>query len=81
MVAGKMGSTSLPIAAKCGIDAFIVYSFVCTADNLCVVSEHIGTLLTLYVAVASIGTGNRHDRPESSPDGGLVVTEPPNHGT
>ena len=62
MVAGKMGSTSLPIAAKCGIDALIIYLFVCPADNLCVVSEHIGTLLPLYVAVASIGTGNRHDR-------------------
>ena len=35
---------------------------VCPAENLCVVSEHIGTLLPLYVAVASIGAGNRHNR-------------------
>ena len=53
-------STSVPIAAKCGIDTLIVCSFVCPADNLCAVSEHIRTLLPLYVAVASIGTGNRH---------------------
>ena len=58
MVADKIESTSVPIAAKCGIDTLILCSFVCPADNLCVVSEHIGTLLPLYVAIASIGTGN-----------------------
>ena len=63
MVAGKIESTSVPIAAKCGgIDTLIVSSFVCPADNLCVVSEHRGPLMPLYVAVASIGTGNCLDR-------------------
>ena len=62
MVAGKIESTSVPIATKCGFNTLIVYSFVCRTDNLCVVSERIGTLLPLYVAVASISTGNWHDR-------------------
>ena len=49
---------------KCGIDTLIVCSFVCPADNLCVVYEHIGTLLPLYVVsprsalvIGTIGTG------------------------